>query len=340
MAYDVNFLKGTAAQYAALVTKDAGTFYYTTDDNKVYLGTIELSTPAGVAAAIALVNHETKGNEALKSAIDTLNGDVSTNGSVAKAIDDKCKAVLGNNADLTQLTTTAKTVIAAINELDAAIDTIENVGKVTIEKSTSVEGIAARYTVKQGGTALPVTIDIPSDMVVESGEVVVNPQGQPAGTYIKLVLANAAEDELYINVGRLVDIYTAQQSATQVQLAINSSTREISATIVAGSITSTELAADAVTTVKIADGNVTKAKLAQAVQNSLDAADSALQKADITTGTTNGTIEVDGSEVSVAGLGTAAYTASTAYDAAGSASTAEQNAKSYTDTALTWGTLA
>ena len=138
----------------------------------------------------------------------------------------------------------------------------------------------------------------------------------------------------------MVDIYTAQQSATQVQLAINSSTREISATIVAGSITSTELAADAVTTVKIADGNVTKAKLAQAVQDSLDAADSALQKADITTGTTNGTIEVDGSEVSVAGLGTAAYTASTAYDAAGSASTAEQNAKSYTDTALTWGTLA
>ena len=35
MAYDVNFLKGTAAQYAALVTKDAGTFYYTTDDSKV-----------------------------------------------------------------------------------------------------------------------------------------------------------------------------------------------------------------------------------------------------------------------------------------------------------------
>ena len=316
MAYDVNFLKGTAAQYAALVTKDAGTFYYTTDDSKVYLGAIELSTPAGVAAAIALVNHETKGNEALKSAIDTLNGDVSTNGSVAKAIDDKCKAVLGNNADLTQLTTTAKTVIAAINELNAAIGSLETASAITITKDTTVSGIAARYTVAQGGTDLPVTIDIPSDMVVESGEVVTNPEGQPAGTYIKLVLANAAEDELFINVGTLVDIYTAQQSATQVQLAINSSTREISATIVAGS------------------------KLAQAVQDSLDAADSALQKADITTGTTNGTIEVDGSEVSVAGLGTAAYTASTAYDAAGSASTAEQNAKSYTDTALTWGTLA
>ena len=39
----------------------------------------------------------------------------------------------------------------------------------------------------------------------------------------------------------------------------------------------------------------------------------ALQKADITTGTSNGTISVDGTNVPVSGLGSAAYTASTAY---------------------------
>ena len=39
----------------------------------------------------------------------------------------------------------------------------------------------------------------------------------------------------------------------------------------------------------------------------------ALQKADIATGTSNGTISVDGSNVAVKGLGSAAYTASTAY---------------------------
>lgn len=339
MALNVKFLKGTAAQYTEAV-KDQHTFYYTTDDNKVYLGSIELSTPAGVAAAIALVNNATKGNEALYTAIQTLNGDASTTGSVAKAIEDKCKAVLGANADLLTLTTTAKTIIAAINELDAAIDTIETASAVTITKDTTVSGIAARYTVAQGGTDLPVTIDIPSDMVVESGKVVVNPQGQPAGTYIKLVLANAAEDELYINVGTLVDIYTAAQSATQVQLAINSSTREISATIVAGSITSTELATNAVTTAKIADGNVTKEKLASSVQDSLDLADSALQAADITEGATNGTIDVNGTEVSVHGLGSAAYTESTAYDPAGSASAAQTAAETYTDNALTWNNIA
>ena len=58
----------------------------------------------------------------------------------------------------------------------------------------------------------------------------------------------------------------------------------------------------------------------------------ALQAADIVTGTANGTISVDGSDVSVKGLGTAAYTASTAYDASGAASAAETAAKDYTDT--------
>ena len=64
-------------------------------------------------------------------------------------------------------------------------------------------------------------------------------------------------------------------------------------------------------------------------------ADSALQKADITTGTTNGTILVDGSAVAVKGLGSAAYTATTAYDAAGTAATqaasALSQAKTYAD---------
>jgi len=51
----------------------------------------------------------------------------------------------------------------------------------------------------------------------------------------------------------------------------------------------------------------------------------------ITSGNANGTISVDGSDVEVAGLGSAAFTDSSAYDVAGSASAAEQNAKNYAD---------
>lgn len=50
-------------------------------------------------------------------------------------------------------------------------------------------------------------------------------------------------------------------------------------------------------------------------------ADTALQKASITSGTANGTIAVSGANIAVKGLGSAAYTASTAYDAAGTAQT-------------------
>ena len=60
-------------------------------------------------------------------------------------------------------------------------------------------------------------------------------------------------------------------------------------------------------------------------------ADSALQVADIKTGSTNGTISVKGGDVAVKGLGSAAYTEADAYDAKGSASQALADAKAYTD---------
>ena len=60
-------------------------------------------------------------------------------------------------------------------------------------------------------------------------------------------------------------------------------------------------------------------------------ANSALQKADITTGISNGTIKVKGDEVQVAGLKSAAFAEASAFDASGSASAAESAAKTYAD---------
>lgn len=175
---------------------------------------------------------------------------------------------------LDSLETTAKEdLVKAINEVRNAVSVGGTAAAVTMDTTTTTDGYLKSYTIKQGSNTVG-TIDIPKDMVVESGEVVTNPDGQPEGTYIKLVLANVSEP-LYVNVGTLVDIYKAKASATQVQIAIDSATREISASIVAGSITATELATDAVTTVKIADANVTKAKLSTEVQASLNKADAA-----------------------------------------------------------------
>ena len=51
----------------------------------------------------------------------------------------------------------------------------------------------------------------------------------------------------------------------------------------------------------------------------------------LATGTANGTVKFNGKDVAVKGLGSAAYTESTAYDANGAAQTAEDNAKAYAD---------
>lgn len=61
---------------------------------------------------------------------------------------------------------------------------------------------------------------------------------------------------------------------------------------------------------------------------------SALQASDIVSGGANGTISVKGADVAVKGLGSAAYVATTAFDASGSAAQALVDAKAYTDTAF------
>lgn len=225
---------------------------------------------------------------------------------------------LGYIGTLTELETTEKSnLVAALNEIKDALDTAKTAAQVTIETaSTATEGYIKTYIVKQNSIEVG-KIDIPKDLVVTAGSVVVNPEGQTAGTYIKLVIANQ-EAPIYINVADLVDVYIAQAGAAQVQIAI-SDQNVISATIVAGSISATELAADAVETAKIKDKNVTKAKLEDSVQTSLGKADSAVQK--VETGEANGQIKVDGVAVDVAGLKSAAYAETSAFDAAGAAST-------------------
>lgn len=68
-------------------------------------------------------------------------------------------------------------------------------------------------------------------------------------------------------------------------------------------------------------------------------ADTALQQADITSGTAAGTIAVKGQDIAVTGLQSAAYSKSTDFDAAGSANAALNNAKTYTNEKLTWKTI-
>lgn len=310
MAYNVKFAKGSLAGYTGLAEKQSDTIYFITDTGALYLGTDKISDTADL--------------EALKTLVGTIPGDITDVTTFAAWIqkvatsvadlDESLKSVAksGKAADVTIDDTAnnleATNVESAIAELVTKINGVGTAGAVTVVKSTDVEGVAARYTFSQGGQAIPnAVIDIPKDMVVESGTVITNPEGKPEGTYLKLVIANKTEDEIWIPVDTLIEYVTSgSQAGDMVFITIDPITHKVTATIT--------------------DGSITKTKLASDVQTSLGKADTAVQKV-----TVLGHELADGGSVTVEqaktdlGLGSAAYENTDAFDVAGAAQGVQEN---------------
>lgn len=128
----------------------------------------------------------------------------------------------------------------------------------TIEKAADSGDYASIYQLMKDGVATGAAINIPKDMVVQSGSVVtLDADGATAvgltnaGTYIKLVLANATNDTLYIDVSGLIEYVTSGSVAgDMVVINIDETTHKVTATIT--------------------DGTITKVKLAPEVQDVLD----------------------------------------------------------------------
>lgn len=363
---DLKFLKGSSSDYISVDPKVETTFYYTIDDGKLYLGEHELTTPSKVTEAIDKVATNSQEIEKLKQKIFTLVGGEEgqtihdmIEEVVQAAIDTEHEQYVGNKQDLATLN--KETLVGAINEVktdidntNTAIDTAKEELKVTIEKDTATEGVAARYTFKQNNIALENgVIDIPKDMVVSSGEVKVITQEQieeggdyyekvtEPGTYIILTISNDKNDQLFIKVDTLVDIYkaaTSEEKTKEIIVTVDNNSREISATIKENAITEEKIADDAVTSNKIADNAVDSSKIAdssitadkiaegavtaQAIndeaitsnkldstsQENLTKASTALQSEDISEGTgENGTFNVKGTSIAIHGLKDLAY---------------------------------
>ena len=197
--------------------------------------------------------------------------------------------------NLENLTTKDKaTIVAAINSLKTE-------STVTVEKKqTAEEGFAATYIIKQNEKQVGSSINIPKDFLVKSGTVkTVSTINQPVNgykvgqKYLDFVVNTASNDgqesHIYILVEDLVDVYTG---STGDQIAV-----------------------------VVGNGNTISASLTKTVNDSLEKANSALQKTNIKEGTANGTISVSGVNINVHGLGSAAYTESSAYDKANAAYT-------------------
>lgn len=140
----------------------------------------------------------------------------------------------------------ATTFQTAIDELAADINNV-SVPEYSIAESTTTEGYAKTYSLTKDGTEVGVKINIPKDLVVNSGTVKeVTTANTPytgavvGDKYLDLVLNDSAEDHIYIPVKDLVDVYTGK-AGTKVSVSI-SDANEISADIVSGSIAKTDLA--------------------------------------------------------------------------------------------------
>lgn len=189
----------------------------------------------------------------------------------------------------------------------------------TIKKlETATAGMSASYQLTKDGTGVGAVIDIPKDMVVESGTVETNPKGQPAGTYLVLTLANKTSDKVYINVGNLIEYVTAGDSPDGMVVVSVSDDHKVTATL--------------------GDASITEAKLAKEVTDKLAKAVSAVQS--VTAGSANGTIAVNGKDVTVTGLADAAYATvaslnKTAQDKADAVKTALEGTDADDKTAVT-----
>lgn len=201
-------------------------------------------------------------------------------------------------------TATAPTVKVALsaaegNALELAADGLKvTIPEVTVpaysmkKLDTATSGMSASYQLTKDGAGIGAIIDIPKDMVVESGTVETYIAGHlPAGvaepgTYIVLTLANATSDKLYIPASGLIEYVTGGSSKDDaIQINVTADTHKVTATVKEGSLTKTMLSTE--------------------VQGLLDKAGTAVQT--IATGSANGNISVDGVDVAVKGLADAAY---------------------------------
>ena len=258
---NVKFLSGTYAQYSALPTKDANTLYFI--DGQIFKG--DVSYTDQIVVVSALPDTLTAG----KIYVNTTDKSVTYyDGATSTVIVPATVGTIGDSTpdtDLANVKAIKDFVAAQIAKIPAAIDYT-----VTLVDDVAAEGELTKQTIKQGkagseatigtivvpnlkmevkaapnngylktyqftyGTGSAFEIDIPKDLVVESGEVIVVADDSPVsgltnGTYLKLVIANQTEP-VYINVADLCDVYTGKTATDGISVTISAS-NEISAAL-------------------------------------------------------------------------------------------------------------
>ena len=271
---DVLFKSGTYAQYVGLAAKDDNIIYFI--DGQIFKGNVAYTDQVVVVSALpsTLVAGKVYVNTTDKS-VTYYDGTTST------VVIPETVGTIGDSTPDTNLANVKAIkdfVAAEIAKIPAAVDYT-----VTITDETAGTGEKTKQIIKQGksgseveigtivvpdlkmevkaipndgylktyqftyGTGTTFEVDIPKDLVIESGEIITVTDGSPVsgltnGTYLKLVIVNQAEP-IYIDVKDLCDVYTGKTETDGVSVSI-SDTNEISAALVGKAVSEANLADD------------------------------------------------------------------------------------------------
>ena len=272
MANNVKFLSGTYAQYTALGTYDPSTLYFISE-GAIYKGNVNCTDQVVIVETLpqTLVGG--------KIYIEKDSGKVTYyDGTTSTVVIPATVGSIGDSTpdtDLANVKAIKDFVAAEIAKIPAQVDYT-----VTITDETAGTGEKTKQTIKQGktgsekeigtivvpdlkmevkatpndgylktyqftyGTGSTFEVDIPKDLVVTAGEVIVVSDDAPVtgltnGTYLKLTIANQSTP-VYINTNSLVDVYTGKAVTDGVSVTI-SDTNEISATLVGKAVSEANL---------------------------------------------------------------------------------------------------
>lgn len=248
-----------------------GTVKYDGTDVKVHgLGSAAYQDSTFLDAKIAEAKQA--GTDA-QTAVNTLSGKVGNvpeNKTVIGLIADAKKAGTDAQASVNALDTKVGVIPSGsgastvIGYVDKKIEAIPEQTDYSLTINNPASSTYAKvYEFKQLGQTIG-TINIPKDMVVQSGTVETKTEAGAwgeAGTYIRLVLANAENSPIYINVGDLIEYVTAGSGENDaIQISI-SADHKVTATVKDGSITLAMLASGVQAEINKAHTHANKAEL-------------------------------------------------------------------------------
>ena len=248
-----------------------GTVKYDGKDVKVHgLGSAAYEDRTFLDAKIAEAKQAGTNAQTAVNALSSKVGTVPENDTVISLIEKAKKAGTDAQASVEALNTrvgvipSGSTATTVIQYVDKKIEAIpeQTDYSLTVTNPTS-STYAQVYEFKQLGKTIG-TINIPKDMVVQSGTVETKAEAGAwgeAGTYLHLVLANAENSSIYINVGDLIEYVSAGSGENDaIQISI-SADHKVSASVKNGSITLAMLAETVQTEINKAHTHANKAEL-------------------------------------------------------------------------------